>query len=208
MANCLQPPAWLLPASFLFSIAANHSQTDNEGFFFFFVVVLNCGVRILLVIGVCRSRWQTGRDTHWAANTPAAAPAAGGATRPEAWTEPAWVAPDEPVLAVKTQSPEGHLSPKCCLSKDTCSGSFFPSCAKWKGSLVSNTQSLFPLSPYRQPKLQGEFVTPSLQRQNSLWLKATRFSKNSVLIPTAQSLMRFSPCKAIISNTLRSHGHC
>lgn len=45
---------------------------------------------------------------------PAAAPAAGGTTHPEAQTESAWVAlasaADESVLAVKTLSPEGHLS--------------------------------------------------------------------------------------------------
>lgn len=46
---------------------------------------------------------------------PAAAPDAEAATRLEAWTEPTWVAlasaADELVLAVKTLSPEGHLSP-------------------------------------------------------------------------------------------------
>lgn len=108
---------------------------------------------------------------------PAAAPTTGGATCPEAWTESAWVAlasaADESVLAVKTLSPEGHLSPK-----DTCSWSFSQAVPNKKVCLCQIHKASFPLSPYWQPKLQGEFVTPSLQWQNSFWFKATSFSKN------------------------------
>lgn len=86
-----------------------------------------------------------------AANMPAAAPAAGGATWPEARTEPAWVAlasaADEPVLAVKTLSPEGHLSPNAASQRTPALDLFPKLCQMKRFACVKYTKPRSPSIP-------------------------------------------------------------
>lgn len=67
------------------------------------------------------------------ANTPAAAPITGSATCLEAQTKSAWVAADagESVLAGKTLSLEGHLSPNAA-SRRTSAPAIFPKLCQTK----------------------------------------------------------------------------
>ena len=83
---------------------------------------------------------------------PAAAPATGGATRPEARTESTWVAlasaADESALAVKTLSPEGHLSPNVASQRTPALDLFPKLCQIKKFACVKHTKpcSLRPLT--------------------------------------------------------------
>lgn len=136
---------------------------------------------------------------------PAAAPDAEAATRSEAWTEPTWVAlasaADELVLAVKTLSPEGHLSSNAASQRTPALDLFPKLCQTKRFAYVKNTKPPS-LCPSTDSLRVSEFMTLSLQWQNSLW-----FQNTSASTPTIRSLMRF-PCKSIFSNTLRSIRHC
>lgn len=137
---------------------------------------------------------------------PAATPDAEAATCLEAWTEPTWVAlasaADELVLAVKTLSPEGHLSPNATSQRTHALDLFLKLCQTKRFACVKNTKPPS-LCPPTDSLRVNEFVTRSLQWRNSLW-----FQKTSVSTPTVGSLMRLSSCKACFSNTLRSIRHC
>lgn len=136
---------------------------------------------------------------------PAAAPDAEAAMCLEAWTEPAWVAlasaADELVLAVKTLSPEGHLSSNAASQRTPALDLFPKLCQTKKFAYVKNTKPPS-LCPSTDSLRVSEFVTLSLQWQNFLW-----FQNTSTLTPTVRTLMRF-PCKAIFSDTLRSISRC
>lgn len=165
-------------------------------FLSFFFCCFNCAVRIVLVISVCRSRWETGQDAHRAGNMPAAALATGGTTCPEAQTEPSWVAlaptADESVLAL---SPEGHLSPNAA-SQRTPALDLFPKLCQTKR---------FACVKYTKPR---SFCpsTDSLSFRVNLWCHhyngktpfgATQpaFKKTSSPIPTAGTQLRFFSLK-------------
>lgn len=89
---------------------------------------------------------------HQAAHMPAAAPTAGGTTWPEAQTESAWVAlasaGDESVLAVKTLSPEGHLSPNAASRRTPAPDLFNQAVPNDKVCLCQVHKVSFPLCPY------------------------------------------------------------
>lgn len=163
--------------SFFSLFSCSEPQSDRQCRGFLLLLFLNCGVRVLLAISVCRSRWQTGPDTHQAANTPAAAPAAGGATRPEAWTESALVAlasaADESVLALKTLSPEGHLSSNAASQRTPALDLLPKLCQTKRFACVKYTK---PRSLY--PATDSLSFRVNLWRQNSLRLKATSFLKS------------------------------
>lgn len=164
-------------SSFFCLFSCSEPQSGRQCRGVFLLLFLNCGVRVLLAISVCRSRWQTGPDTYQAANTPAAAPAAGGATRREAWTEPAWVAlasaADESVLAVKTLSPEGHLSSNAASQRTPVLDLFPKLCQMKRFACVKHTK---PRSLY--PATDSLSFRVNLWWQNSLWFKATSFLKS------------------------------
>lgn len=128
------------------------------------------------------------------------------ATRLEAWTEPTWVAlasaADELVLAVKTLSPEGHLSPNA-TSQRTHALDLFPKLCQTKRFACVKTTKPPSLCPPTNSLRVSEFVTWSLQWQNSLC-----FQKTSASTPIVGSVMRLSSCKSCFSNILRSIRHC
>lgn len=105
---------------------------------------------------------------------PAAAPDAEAATHSEAWIEPTWVAlasaADELVLAVKTQSPEGHLSPNAASLRTPALDLFPKLCQTKRFAYAKNTKPPSLCSPTDSLRA-SEFMTLSLQWQNSLWFQ-------------------------------------
>lgn len=157
--NHFQPPAWLFPTSFVFSVATKHRQTVWD-FLMVVAMLLNHGVRILLVVLLARLTGRTGC-------TPSGHPASccpnhGRCLAPAASNLPGWLQ-----MQVSLWS-----RGKCCPQKVTCSSMlfpsghlfliFFPTYAKW-GLFLSSIQSLVPSVPLVKAEFQGELVMPLLR---------------------------------------------
>lgn len=123
----------------------------------FFVVVLSCDARILLVISVFRlvDRTHTKQPICQLLPWCRSCHTLGGLDRTHLALASAT---DELVLVVKTLSPEGHLSPNAA-SQRTPALDLFLRCAKKKICWCQKDKASIPLCPYWQPKSQWNYDT-------------------------------------------------
>lgn len=182
--NCLQPPACYFQLLFPFQMQQTAVRQTMEGVFF--VVVLSCDARILLVTSVFRlvDRAHTKQPICQLLPQCRRCHMLGGLDRTHLALASA---ADELVLAVKTLSPEGHLSPNAA-SQRTPALDLFLSCAKKKVCWCQKDKASFPLCPYWQPKSQWNYDTVIKMAKLSLISKNFSLDTHSRILSEIISL--------------------